>query len=111
MANDYISKAETILLMLLLTGPVIFIGLISQFSFYKYKRIFLVKKRVFVFTSLAIAPVLLIILSFLVWMQFPMLASNALDGIGTKPFFPAVIVSIIIYPLISWLTIVVCQKS
>ena len=111
MESDYITQTETVLLMGLLTGPTIILGLTFQILFYKYKHLFIKKNRLSIFLSLSITPILVIILSFFLWIIFPNLAIGVLEKMGEKPFFPAIIVSIIIYPLISWLTYSICKKN
>jgi hypothetical protein len=111
MENDYITPTETVLLMGLLTAPTIILGLILQVLFYKYKHLFIRKNSLSLLLSLSITPILVIILSFFLWKIFPMLAVGVLEDIGKKLFMPAIIVSIIIYPLTSWLTYGICKKN
>lgn len=107
MDDHYITASETIILSIILFGPWIIIGVILQLAIYQYFSLLNKENRFITICSTIISSLFSAMLSFYIWMKFPSLAKDIVssDGVVSTTFLPAIIGCLIVFPIISFLTI------
>lgn len=113
MQENYITASETIYLVAYLVGPWLIICTALQVFLFKYMKVFKKENRLVIYSSLLASILLIVVFSIALWVLFPMLAPNVMTdhGINSMPFIPAVISSLVVFIIGSFLTVLLCKKS